>query len=86
MFGETTAIVLMIGLDNHWIVICIHSVFQQAHIFQQLEEREETLTLKTSKFNFYKNKHDKLWSNEIRNKNPFFSIITVIILDFESRL
>ena len=57
MFGETTAIVLMIGLDNHWIATCIHSVFLQGHIFQQLEERKETLTSKTSKFNFYQNEH-----------------------------
>ena len=57
MYGETTAIVLMIGLGSHWIATCIHSVFLQAHIFQQLEEKEETLTSKTSKFNFYQNEH-----------------------------
>ena len=53
MYGEITAIALMIGLDSRWIAICIRNVFLQARIFQQLEEREETLTLKTSKFNFY---------------------------------
>ena len=75
MFGETMAIVLMIGLDSHLIAICIRSVFLLVNIFQQLEERKETLTLKTSKFNFYQNEHSKLSS--IKSISRIFFIIKI---------
>ena len=52
MFGETTAIALTIGLDNHSIAICTRSVFPLVNI-SQLEERKETLISKTSTFKFF---------------------------------
>ena len=63
MFGETTAIALTIGLDNHSIAICTRSVFPLVNI-SQLEERKETLILKTL----------------IENQLPFDNSVLLLVL------